>query len=123
MRDDTAILTEIMLQAEIFCSCVEGTLTKGRAPRNVEARLKIAQCRGAIRFLQGIYEDGQLTFDYQPVAGAFRHLVVALMWVSFYGGSKVEYKLFRKLVQIEAGFTSLLLKHVAGGAGRSRSGP
>ena len=108
MSDDTPILTEMMLQAEIFCSYVEGTLTAGSTPRKVEARLKIAQCRGAIAFLQGIYEDGLLTFGHPPVAETFRHLIMSLMWVSFYGGSKIEHKLFRRLVQIESGFTYLL---------------
>ena len=120
MCDDTSILTEMMLQAEIFCSQVEGTLTATSKPKKEDLRLKIAQCRGALAYLQGIYEDGQLTIDYQPVPETFRHLVKSLMWVSFHGGPKVDFKLFRELVQIQSKFTSLLLDHMQSGAKRNQ---
>jgi len=122
MSEDTSILTKIMLQADVFCSLVEGSLTKNNSPRNTEARLKIAQCRAAISYLQGIYEDGQLTFDHQPVGETFRHLVMSLMWVSFYG-RQVDHELFRKLVLIESGFTFLLLNRIAGRTGTSPGRP
>lgn len=122
MSDDTPILTEIMLQTEIFCSQLEGQLTRATRKKNEELLLKIAQCRGALSFLQGVYEDGQLTFEHPAVAQTFRHLVISLMWVSFYGGPRVDFEFFRKLVQIESGFTSLLLNQIARGSGKAQGG-
>ena len=120
MCDDTSILTEMMLQAEIFCSQIEGTLTTTSKVKNEELRQKITQCRGALIYLQGIYEDGQLTIDYQPVPETFRHLVKSLMWVSFHGRPQVDFKLFRELIQIQSRFTSLLLDRMQSGARRSQ---
>ncbi len=53
MSEDTALLAEMMLQAEVFCATIEGRV-KDR-PASVEAddlRLKISQCRGALSQLQ-----------------------------------------------------------------------
>jgi hypothetical protein len=39
---------------------------------------------------------------------------MSLLWVAFRAGSLVDFKLFRKLVQIESGFTYLFINEVSG---------
>ncbi len=34
---------------------------------------------------------------------------MSLLWVAFRAGTRVDFKLFRKLIQIESGFTYLLI--------------
>lgn len=110
MREDTALLVELMLQAEVFCSAVDAAATKQLVNDDLdELRLKVSQCRGALSSLQRRFEDDQLTITDSVVRGDFRQLVISLMWVCFRGGSAVDRKLFRRLVQIESGFTYLLI--------------
>ena len=113
MEEDAALLAEMMLQAEVFCAQVEGRLKTTEATFNgEELRLKISQCRGALLRLQEFYDDEKLTITNSSVRADFRHLVMALLWVGFRGGLLVDFKLFRKLVQIESGFTYLLLREL-----------
>ena len=70
------------------------------------------QCRGALEYLQSLYEDGRLNVEDKPVLEAFRHLVKSLMWVSYHRGEKVHFELFRELVQIQENFASLLIEQI-----------
>lgn len=111
MTDETALLAELMLQAEVFCAEIESRSQDRRqiAFEN-DLLLKISQCRGALFRLQNCYDDDKLMIS-NPVVGAeFRVLVMALLWISFKAGPLVDFKLFRKLIQIESGFTYLLIK-------------
>ena len=110
MDDERALLTELLLQAEVFCSRVEsGSDDLPDMPEKEEFRLKISQCRGFLSQLQQLFEEDKLTLDNSLTAATFRHLIMSLMWVTFRAGGLVDYKLFRKLVQIESGFTYQLI--------------
>lgn len=111
-REDSALLAEMMLQAEVFCSRIEAAT--GRVPKDRnrdELRLKISQCRGALATLQDLYEQDQLTIADSTARAVFRHLIMSLLWVSFHAADVVDRRLFRRLVQIESGFTYLLITH------------
>jgi hypothetical protein len=110
MSDETALLAEMMLHAEMFCAQIEGRAQD--RPRNSEQdelRLKIGQCRGALAQLQTYHDADTLQISNPSVRADFRSLVMSLLWVAFRAGSLVDFKLFRKLVQIESGFTYLLI--------------
>ena len=105
-------LTQIMLEAEIFCSQIRETLGKARTIKHEELRLRLDQCRGALEYLQSLYEDGTLNVEHRPVLEAFRHLVKSLMWVSYHRGEKIHFELFLDLVQIQESFASLLIEQI-----------
>lgn len=110
MDEESALLAELMLQSELFCSSVEARVQDMPPGLNVnELRLKIAHCRGTLSYLQQLYENEELRVDHGPTAAHLRQLVMSLMWVSFYGRQTVDFRLFRRLVQIESGFTYLLI--------------
>ena len=109
-RENTALLTELMLQAEMFCARIEEATSRLPRTNDVdELRMKISQCRGALAVLQGFFETDLLSVENTIVSGTFRQLIMSLMWVSFEASGLVDRRLFRKLVQIESGFTYLLL--------------
>ncbi|MDQ6809528.1 MAG: hypothetical protein M3Z64_08930 [Verrucomicrobiota bacterium] len=114
MDDAPALLSEMILQADVFCSLIEARIfdLSARAEHD-ELRLKISQCRGGIARLQQFYESDELAIDNAQVRAEFRQLILGLLWVVFRAGSIVDFKLFRKVVQIEAGFTYLLLAHIS----------
>ena len=110
MRDDIPLLAEMMLHAELFCAQIEtATKKSARCEEQDELLLKIGQCRGALAQLQTHYDEESLTIDNATVCADFRHLVMGLMWVAFRARESVDFKLFRKLVQIESNFTYLLI--------------
>jgi hypothetical protein len=110
MKEDTALLAEMMLQAEVFCSQIEARAQDSpRTAEQDELRLKISQCRGALAELQGWYDKNKLMVSNPWVRADFRNLVMLLLWVAFWAGTLIDFKLFRKLVQIESGFTYLLV--------------
>lgn len=117
MNGETALLAELMLQAEVFCAEIESRANdRGRAPVQDDLRLKLSLCRGALSQLQSCYDDDSLTIANPSVKADFRMLVMSLLWVSFRAGLLVDFKLFRKLVQIESGFTYLLINRDRGAA-------
>lgn len=110
VTEDTALLSELMLHAEMFCSRIEAAAKRLPVSGDqAELRLKIGQCRGALAVLQKRFDDDQLTVADPTVATDFRHLVMGLLWVSFQARNIVDRRLFGKLVQIESGFTYLLI--------------
>ena len=110
MDADDALLVELMLQAEVFCNRVEAVAKKSLPHSELEElRLKIGQCRGALAELQRKYEDDQLTITKTTICAEFRNLVMSLLWVNFLARNAVDRRLYRKLVQIESGFTYLLI--------------
>ena len=124
MKEETRLLTELMLNAEIFCSRVQVLLDaplldspsdEAAAEKTAEGELalKISQCRGAVSQLQEFYDEDKLDITHKPTIAVFRHLMISLMWVSFYGKKSIDFKLFRKMVQIESGFTFLLIKQLS----------
>src|ERR1700754_2405765 len=110
LSERDAMLVEHMLQAELFCGQIE-KLGKQKLPLSemCELLLKISQCRGALTQLQTKFENDELTIDDASVCADFRVLVMSLLWVHFIARQFVDFKSFRKLVQIESGFTYLLI--------------
>ena len=112
MSEDTSSLAELMLQAEVFCAAVEGAAM--HRPAGIdwdEMRLKISQCRGALAELQISYDEDQLTIGNESVRENFRYVVMSLLWINFRGRELIDFKLYRQLVKVEAGFTQLLVNH------------
>ena len=109
MKEDTETLAELMLHADQFCSKVEDAI-EDVAPLadHSELRLKIGQIRNQLASLQELFNEGQLNIENATVRADFRQLVIALLWVAFYARTAIDYKTFRRLVIIEAGFTYLL---------------
>ncbi len=108
--EDSLTLVELMLHADQFCSEIEaGGKSILSGEDQTELRLKISQCRGFLAELQRIFEDGKLIIEDQLVRGYFRHLIMALLWVAFRYRHGITFKLFRRLVRIESGFTYLLI--------------
>ncbi len=109
MSDDTHTLAELMLHADRLCSRVEGLLNDA-APilEEEQLRLKLGQCRNLLARLQDIFNIDELSIENASVRAEFRLLVMALLWVAFYTRGLIDFKSFRMLVMIEAGFTYLL---------------
>ena len=110
MNEDTETLAELMLHADHFCSKVENAL-KDVAPiaEEQDLRLKIGQCRNQLAYLQEVFNDGKLHMENPIVRADFRQLVMALLWISFYARSAIDFRMFRMLVLIESSFTYLLV--------------
>jgi len=110
MNEDNETLAELILHADRFCSKVEDAL-KDVAPiaEEQDLRLKIGQCRNQLAYLQEIYNDGELNIENARVRADFRQLAMALLWISFYARSAIDFKTFRMLVLIESSFTYLLV--------------
>jgi hypothetical protein len=110
VNEDSKTLAELMLHAEHFCSKVEEA-TKDVAPiaEENELRIKIGQIRNQLAALQELFNDGKLSIENPEVRIDFRQMVIALLWVTFYARSAIDYKTFRRLVLIEASFTYLLV--------------
>lgn len=114
-QNETALLAELMLQSELFCSSVESCAADLARSEGDELRLKIGQARGALATLQQKYESESLRLDDALVRATFRQLIISLLWVAF--GARVgDRRLYRKLVQIESGFTYLLVIHYGANA-------
>ena len=112
MNRSAQTLTGIMLEADIFCSLVEASMPKSCTLKDEELRLKLSECREVLAYLQGLYEDGDLTIGYRSVPEAFRHLVKSLMWVAFHRRRKIDFDFFRDLIHIQENFTLLLIEQL-----------
>jgi hypothetical protein len=111
MNEDTETLAELMLHADQFCSKVEAaTQDVAPNPEEKELRTKIGQCRNQLAYLQEVLNDGKLNIENPRVRADFRQLVMALLWISFYARSAMDFRIFRMLVMIESGFTYLLVR-------------
>jgi hypothetical protein len=110
VKEDTETLAELMLHADQFCSRVEAA-AKDAAPSSeeTELRTKLGQCRTQLAYLQSFFDDDKLDIEDPLICAAFRTLVMSLMWVAFYARAAIDFKMFRMLVRVEAGFTYLLI--------------
>ena len=110
MSEDTERLAELMLHAEQFCSKVESAVKDvAPIPQEEDLRIKIGQCRNQLAYLQEVFNDGNLSIENPRVRADLRHLVMALLWISFHARSAMDFKMFRMLVMIESSFTYLLV--------------
>jgi hypothetical protein len=110
MNEDTETLAELMLHADQFCSKVEAAAQDvAPNPEEKELRTKIGQCRNQLAYLQGVFNGNELKIENPEVRADFRQLIMALLWISFYARSAIDFRIFRMLVMIESGFTYLLV--------------
>jgi hypothetical protein len=116
MRDDSVTLFELMLAAERACNAVEPARAGlvGVNPAEDELRLKIGQCRNLLTQLHRLYDQDRLRIDEAEVRGHFQHLVTALMWACFWSRERLDRKVFRMLVNVQFGFTYLLMARWSG---------
>jgi len=108
LRQDTAILVEMLLSSERFCSTLDGLAADVGPNDSVEIRLKLSQCRAVLKQLQAQYEKDELTIASKSIRDAFCHAILLMMWAAFYARSVVDFKTFRGLVTIESSFNYLL---------------
>jgi hypothetical protein len=109
VNEDSLTLAELMLAADRFCCRVEDVNSADTDSRDrEELHIKIAQCRGFLAELQSIYDQDELHIRNPIVRARCRYLIMTLLWVAFYARHRLDRKLFRTLVTIEAGFTYLL---------------
>jgi len=117
MDEETSLLVELMLQAEMFCASVEALGKKSLCFDDMyPLSLKISQCRGVLAYLQDKYDNDQLAVYDPAICQDFRVLVMSLLWVNFLGRELIDFRLFRKLVQIESGLTYVLITRRSGKA-------
>ena len=110
MDEGTALLIDLLLQADLFCNQVEALGKKKLSPSHAHAlSLKISQCRGILAHLQELYESDTLAVKDPGTCVDFRTLVMSLLWVSFLARELIDHRLFRRLVQIESTFTYTLI--------------
>ena len=111
MDEDTETLAELMLHADQFCSRVEAARQDLVAnSEEKEFRTKIGQCRCQLAYLQNFFDNDRLDLNDPLVRAGFRALVMTLMWVAFYARSYIDFRLYRMLVRVEAGFSYLLIR-------------
>ena len=110
MKEDTEILAELMLHADQFCSKVEAAIKDvATIAEEKDLRTKIGQCRNQIAYLQEVFNEGKLSIENPRVRADFRQLVTALLWITVYARSAIDFRKFRMLVRIESVFTYLLV--------------
>jgi hypothetical protein len=110
MDQRSELLAEMMLHAAQFCNQVETFATLLDNKRDLEEfRLKLGQARNMLERLQQTYNEGALEIQTKGVMAEFRQLIIALLWISYYTRQHLDFRLFRRLVSIEAAFTYLLL--------------
>jgi hypothetical protein len=115
MTENDKLLLELMLHSELICTRLEAAGKKALALADMHLlSLKISQCRNAIAQLQSRYETDDLTIEDDQTCADFRTAVISLMWSSFIARHLLDRKLFRKLVQVESGFTYLLISRHRG---------
>ena len=105
-------LIEIVNRAEVFCSKVESRLPDipPLEQRDRVALLeKLGLCRNQIEYLRSRHD---FSIENPEVRESLRHLVTAMMWVAFYAGSAIDFKLYRMLLMVESTFTYLLLQQI-----------
>src|ERR1700737_1406598 len=102
MSEDAATLAELMLHADQFCSKIEAAMKDvAPNPEQEELRTKLGQCRTQLAHLQNVFAEDKLSIENPAVRADFRHLVMALMWIAFYGRNAIDFKTYRRLVMIE----------------------
>ena len=116
MTKATDTLCEIMLAAERFCNEVEARrndVVVGSEEKELIGKLGL--CRTQLAYLQKTFNEDELELDNPLVRPAFRHLIIALMWVAFYSRTFIDFRLFRKLVLIDSSFSYMLIHYANSG--------
>jgi hypothetical protein len=109
VSEETETLAELLLSADLFCSKIEiAAKSIGASGEKTELRTKLGQCRTQLAHLQNVLDEENLYLEEPSVRADFRHLLMLLMWLSYYARTVIDYKLFRRLVVIESTFTYLL---------------
>ena len=110
MDQNSELLAEMMLHAAQFCNQAETFSTLLDNKRDLEEfRLKLGQARNMLERLQQTYNESALDMQNKGLMAEFRQLIIALLWMGYYTRQHLDFRLFRRLVSIEAAFTYLLL--------------
>jgi hypothetical protein len=110
MIEQLFTLPEMMLYADQFLNRAEvASRDKPKGPEGEELGLKVAQCRNLLALLQEAFNDGRLNITDDIVQEQFRSLILILHWVAFYARNVLDYRTYRRLVLVQAGFTRLLI--------------
>ncbi len=76
---------------------------------NKELRTKLGLCRNLTAYVRSLADH---SVDNPAVRDGLRSLITAMIWVAFYARSSINYRLYRKLVTVEALFTSVLIEQI-----------
>lgn len=113
MREEDAILVELLLQSELFCRRIETVVKSALVSADLRVlRLKLSHVRRALAHLQEEYENDVLAIENPVTCADFRTLIISLMWLAFLSRVVMDRKTFRKLVLIESSFTYLLTREI-----------
>jgi hypothetical protein len=104
-------LPELMFHAERFCNLIEAAIKDCAADpkEDDELRLKINTCRVILRDLQDAFDADELSVEKKLIRAHFRYLVISILWIAFRARRVVDYRLFRVVLMIEAGYTQILV--------------
>lgn len=109
MIEDTETLAAVMVQIDRFCIQVQNLIDDNPPDSDREAlHLKLAQSKAMLADLQRFYNEDSLDIKTAAVRSEFRFLVMSLLWVAFRARKMIDYKTFRMLVSIEAGFSLVM---------------
>jgi len=110
MDQNSELLAEMMLHAAQFCNQAETFAALLDNKRDLEEfRLKLGQARNILERLQQTYNESAFDMQKKGLMAEFRQLIIALLWMGYYTRQHLDFRLFRRLVSIEAAFTYLLL--------------
>lgn len=112
MTGTAETLAELLFYATQFSVRARNLLDdRPRTRERDEARLKLSRCERILELLQAAFNEDRLDIDNPAVCAQFRVLIIHLLWVSYYIRDVIDFRLYRILMQLEAGFTNLLIVH------------
>jgi hypothetical protein len=115
MAEELFTLHEMMLYVEQFLNAVErASKSQPKSRESEELRLKIGHCRNILSLLQDAFNENKLDIGEGAVQEQFRSVIMILHWVAFYAREVIDYRTFRRLVIVDAGFTRLLIARAEG---------
>ena len=115
MIEQLFTLPEMILYADQFLSRAEiASKDQLKGLETEELRLKVTQCRNILALLQEAFNESRLNMAEDIVQEQFRSLILILHWVAFYARNVLDYKTYRRLVLVQAGFTRLLIIRARG---------
>jgi hypothetical protein len=97
---------ELANNAEEFCSGIEAAVNDAAVTgRPDDLRTKLGLCRNLIAYIRSLPNPG---VDNPLARDGLKSLITAMMWVAFHARGAMTFKLYRKLVIVEALFTHIL---------------
>lgn len=110
---DGETLAELLFHAERFCSEIQRFSLDIADPSDQrEFHVKLGQCKNLQTRLQNAFNEDKLNLSDAEVRGEFRQMVIAALWITFYTRRLIDRRLYRMVVNVEAGFTFLLTQRI-----------